>query len=155
MHLPALAGSVHLRVSGAGIQTRVLRVHLPWRDEPMAAEVAPGARMTGSLGPLQAVLDLDPLYDPKAKHNIYSHQHGFGATLTAVSGAFRREDIRLDHLGRFCIDGLPPGPVELGLSVWLRQGPNSYRQAPAPIPLGTFQVEPGKPLEVTLKVPNR
>lgn len=83
LHLPEPGGPVHLRVSGASIQTQVLPVDLTTRGEPIAVEVLPGARMTGSLGPIEAMHALDPAYDPKARPDIYSHQRRYGPTLTA------------------------------------------------------------------------
>ncbi len=154
VNLPDLADAVHLRVSGPTIQTHIVPVDLPWRDEPLVVEVVPGASISGTVGPLADVLNLDPDYDPKARRNIYDHQRRYGATITAVSGSYRREGILLDHQGRFTMQGLPPGPVELALSLWRRVG-DSRQRIPDPLPLGTLAADPAKPLVVDLKLPKR
>ena len=77
---------------------------------------------------------------------------GVSASLERFVGEKTR---RVDLRGRFVIDGLPPGPVELGLQVWLKQGKSSFRRAPAPLSLGTFVVDAAAPLEVELAVHDR
>jgi hypothetical protein len=118
-------------------------------------EVAPGARIAGTVGPLASFLALDPEYDPNARPGIYRHQRGYGPTITVVSGRFRREGIRLDHRGRFAIEGLPPGPVQLSLHAFTKGERGGRGRDPLPYDLGAHVVAHGKPLEVALEVPPR
>ena len=68
-------------------------------------------------------------------------------------GRERREGIRIDHLGRFRCDGLPPGPVELQLRRWEKTAQGQRQLVEPATVLGTWTLRVDAPQAVELQLP--
>ena len=66
---------------------------------------------------------------------------------------FRRRVFTLDEKGCFTCEGLPPGPVRLGLVRFVRKNKRYAVEDPRVYDLGKFQVTLEKPTELELKLP--
>jgi hypothetical protein len=145
--------NLHLRVTGANVRTMVQAADLT-EDKALPIDVERGATLFGTIGPLTAlqVLDCDRAAD--ARPSIYSYHSWTAPTLTVVfdGGQERREGIRIDPQGRFRCDGLPPGPVELQLRHWAKEG-RGRRLVEPPSVLGSWTLRVGAPQSVELQLP--
>jgi hypothetical protein len=146
-------GPVHLRCSGCGVQPQVFAADLQ-PQQPVRIELARGCRLSGSLGPVEALPRLDPDHDPRPRPSIYDYANWTRPTLTLVfaNGAGQREGVQIETDGTFACDGLPPGEVEVTLQLWQRVG-NRRQRDPSPPVLGTFTVDPEQPRVVQLHLP--
>jgi hypothetical protein len=142
--------NLHLRLSGPGVRTVVRAADLTKGDAVPTIAVERGATLLGSLGPVAALRALDP--EREVRPSIYSYHSWSAPTLTVVSGADRREGIRIDQQGRFRCDGLPPGPVELQLRHWQKVG-QSRRLVEPPLVLGSWTLRVDAPQSVDLQLP--
>lgn len=146
---------LHVRVSGPGVRTCVREVDFANGAPAAPILVESGATLIGSVGPVEMLRTLDPGHEPRTHPSIYAYHSWYAPTLTVVydGGKLRREGVRLDTKGRFCCDGLPPGPIEVQLRRWERFNGNSHRLVAEPTPLGSFTLRVGAPEQVTLRLP--
>jgi len=145
--------ALYVRVSGAGVRTIVSAADLA-DGKPLALAIEHGATLLGSIGPLAALRALDPDRAADAGPSIYAYHSWSAPTLTVVHSGGRetREGVRIDPQGRFRIDGLPPGPVELQLRLW-QKDKQSRRRVEPPTVLGTWTLRLDAPQSVELQLP--
>jgi hypothetical protein len=147
------ARNLHLRVTGASVRTMVQAADLT-DDKALPIDVERGATLFGTIGPLTALRALDCDRAAEARPSIYSYHSWTAPTLTVVlgGGQERREGIRIDPQGRFRCDGLPPGPVELQLRHWAKEG-RGRRLVEPPSVLGSWTLRVDAPQSVELQLP--
>lgn len=144
---------VHLRLSGAAARSKVVFAKLTAADT-FRVEVERGAVLTGSVGPLPALRALDP--ERKAQASIYAYHSHTAPSLRIVWPRGEMElpvEVRIDTMGRFRAEGLPPGPVEVHLRYLQDVGENPRRRVEETIVLGTCVLKVDAPRHVDLQLP--